>query len=346
MSGLSKKIIAIALGLLLIAFTAFYVIHASNRINFDPETVGATAGNLYNDGLFCESDGKVYFSNSYDEGCLYVMNSDQTELKKLYNLHASFINAAGNFVFFYGKIIPQSQGLGTVVSKPGMYMIRNNGKQLQALTKDGSQCMLLVGNYVYYQHYTQKEGADFERINLKKKESEPCLDFFITPASYYEGKIYYNGQYEDHHLYTYDINTGEVQDIWGGDIWNPIREGNYIYYMDVLHNYRLCRYSLSANQIEILTNDRIDFFNVYNNLIFYQKSSSSDPQLKRMNLDGSAVETIAYGTFNSINITSQYTYFKEFGNETTTYYTPTYGSVDVREFTAARDAAIANLKKR
>ncbi len=66
MSSLSKKIIAIAVGLLVIAFTVFTIIRNSRKINFSPDTIGAHAGNLYNDGLFCESDGKVYFSNSYD----------------------------------------------------------------------------------------------------------------------------------------------------------------------------------------------------------------------------------------------------------------------------------------
>ena len=345
MSGLSKRIIVIAAAILLIAFTVFYIIHASHKIDIPPGTVGTTAGNLYNDGLFCEEGGKVYFANSYDEGCLYVMNPDQTEIKKLYNLKSKFINVGGDYVFFYGKAISQSQGLGSVVSKPGMYMIKKNGKGIDALTKDTSQCMLLVGDYIYYQHYTPKGAADFERINLRKRESEPCLDYFITPASYYGGNIYFNGQYEDHHLYTYNVSSGEVSDIWGGDIWNPICTGDYVYYMDVLNNYRLCRYSISRNTIEILTKDRIDFFNVYDNIIFYQKSSTSDPGLHRMNIDGTNNVLIARGVYNSINITAQYTYFMEFGNSTTTYYTPTLGSVDVREFTAARDAVIAGIKK-
>ena len=346
MSGLSKKILGIAIGLLVIAFTVFSIIRSSNRINFSPDTVGAFAGNLYNNGLFCESDGKVYFSNSYDSGCLYVMNSDQSEIKKLYNLDSSYINVADDYVFFHGKSIAQSQGLGSVTAKPGMYMIGTNGKKVEALTQDSSQCMLLVGNYVYYQHYTIKGGADFERMNLKKKESEPCLNYLITPASFYNGKIFFNGQYEDHHLYTYDVATGEVADIWAGDIWNPICTGDYIYYMDVLNGYRLCRYSLTSNTIEILTKDHVEFFNVYNNVIFYQKGFSDSPELHRMNIDGSANTIIAYGEFNSINITSQYTYFREFGNDTITYYTSTFGSVDVREFTAARDAAIAGIKKK
>lgn len=346
MSSLSKKIIAIAVGLLVIAFTVFTIIRNSRKIDFSPDTIGAHAGNLYNDGLFCESDGKVYFSNSYDEGGLYVMNPDQTEIKKLYNLHSSYINAAGDYVFFFGKIINKTQGIGTVVNGPGMYMIGKDGKRAEALTRDATQVMLLMGNYIYYQHYTIHGGSDFERINLKKKESEPCLDYLITPASQYQGKIYFNGLYEDHHLYTYDTATGEVTDIWAGDIWNPICTGDYVYYMDVRNNYRLCRYSISANQIEVITKDRVVFFNVYNNLIFYQTGFTNTPELKRMTVDGSAVETIAQGDFNSINVTEQYTYFKEFGNDTATYYTPTYGSVDVREFTAARDAAIANIKKK
>ena len=346
MSSLSKKIIAIAVGLLLIALTVFYFIRKSNRINFDPDTVGATAGNLYNDGLFCENDGKIYFSNTYDEGYLYVMNPDQSEIKKLYNLHASYINAAGDFVFFYGKAVGQSQGLGTVVARPGIYMINKNGENLQALSKDASQCMILVGNYLYFQHQASNSPSDFQRMNLKKKEQEQCLDYLINPASYYEGKLYFNGQYTDHHLYTYDIATGEVTDIWAGDIWNPICTGDYVYYMDVMNNYRLCRYSISGNRIEILTKDRVEFFNVYNNIIFYQKGSTTSPELHRMNIDGSSNEIVASGVYNSINITSQYTYFREFGNDTATFYTPTFGSVDVREFNAARDAAIENLKKK
>ena len=51
-----------------------------------PGTVGNTAGNLYNSGLFCEYDGTVYFSNAADNGALYSMNVDETEVKKLNTL--------------------------------------------------------------------------------------------------------------------------------------------------------------------------------------------------------------------------------------------------------------------
>lgn len=47
----------------------------------DISVTGNTAGNLNNGGLFAESEGRVYFSNAYDGGCLYSMNSDETDLK-------------------------------------------------------------------------------------------------------------------------------------------------------------------------------------------------------------------------------------------------------------------------
>ena len=61
----------------------------------DISVTGNTAGNLNNGGLFAESEGRVYFSNAYDGGCLYSMNSDETDLKKLGSSSVNSINVGG-----------------------------------------------------------------------------------------------------------------------------------------------------------------------------------------------------------------------------------------------------------
>ncbi len=114
--------------------------------------------------------------------------------------------------------------------------------------------------------------------------------------------------------------------------------------MDVTNNYRLCRYNLSQDVIEILTNDRIDFFNVYGNYIYYQKSSQTEPALKRMYIDGSNPEIVAEGVYENINITSQYVYFNQFDAPVPVYKTPTFAPVYVTTFDAASAAAKANMK--
>lgn len=82
--------------------------------------------------------------------------------------------------------------------------------------------------------------------------------------------------------------------------------------MDVAENYRLCRYSFSRNEIEVLTTDRVDCFNVGNGYIYYQKNGEN-PELKCMFTDGSNVQTIAIGNYTAINMTSRYVYFQASG---------------------------------
>ena len=61
---------------------------------------GNTAGNLYNGGLFCESNGTIFFSNPSDGGKLYSMDSNGQNLKKLANDVATYINADENYVYY------------------------------------------------------------------------------------------------------------------------------------------------------------------------------------------------------------------------------------------------------
>ena len=77
------KLIFIIILLILVIGGLSVFAYIQNRVPENPAgTVGNTAGNLYNDGLFCENEGKVYFSNAYDANTLYVMNPDETEIKE------------------------------------------------------------------------------------------------------------------------------------------------------------------------------------------------------------------------------------------------------------------------
>lgn len=345
MSKTTQSIIAIIIVVVLAAVGIIYVVNAGKFNRIPDNAIGNTAGNLNNDGLMCEDDGIVYFSNPYDNGALYSMTPDGEDLKKLNDLSVKFINAGGKYVFFYGKKTKTTSGLGGLVSKPAMYQLPKKGGSLKALTKDVSQNMVLVGNSIYYQHYREKEGTTFARLDLKDKSSTELLDFMINPSCYYNGNFYYNGLYDDHFLYSFGVNDTQPSMIWQNDIWFPIFDGEYVYYIDALNGYKLCRYSFGNNEIEILTNDKVEYYNLYDGVIYYQKNSAKEPALKRMACDGSNNEVVASGNFSSVNITSEYAYFIEFGTDFPLYYTPTFGSVNIQEFTQARDAAIREATK-
>lgn len=310
----------------------------------DDYTIGNTPGNLNNGGYFCESDGKVYFANAYDNFGLYSMNPDETELEKLNSGAVSSINAAGKYLY-YAQIsggTGDDGSIGSAVRMAGIYRSNLKGKSVIGLDRCDIVSMQLCGNYLYYEKYDKQIGTSLDKVRIDKKDRQTVAEGIINPNCYLDGRIYYNGTAEDHYLYALDVSTDNASVVWQGNIWNPIVQGGYVYYMDISENYRLCRYNLSNDVVEVLTNDRIDMFNVYDNYIYYQVSSSDSPALKRMLIDGSSQELIREGVYQNINITSQYVYFNTFHESIPVYKTPTYGPVNVTTFDAAREAALAN----
>lgn len=203
--------------------------------------------------------------------------------------------------------------------------------------------MQLCGNYLYYQRYNNKDFTKFYKLKTDKSQNLLISDDIINPASCDNGIIYYNGQDKDHYLYALDTRTDTSSVIYEGDLWFPVYKDGCVYYMDVGNNYQLCRYSLYDQSVEVLTTDRVDFFNVGNTYIYYQKVDSASPALMRMRFDGSEQEVVAEGNYSNINITSQYVYFNEFNTEVPVYHTPESGPVSVSTFDGARNAAITSV---
>lgn len=289
------------------------------------DTIGNTAGNLNNGGLFCEYNGKVYFSNANDNGTLYVMNPDETEVTKLNDSIASYINASESYLVYYQSGVDTADGLSSMVQNLGIYRSDLNGKNLDCIDDCVCTALVLTGNQVYYQHYDNKEYTRLYKSDLAGKKRTEVDDAIINPHCVSNGTIYFNGTNGDHYLYGLNTSTDSIATLWTGNVWNPVIVGSYVYYMDLSNHYGLSRYSLTNGEVEILTNDRVDYFNVSDNMIYYQTASSNSPALKRMKTDGSDNEIVREGTYENINITSRYVYFNEFGSDTPVYHTPVNG---------------------
>ncbi len=328
------KIVLIAVGIVLIFFAAALGMMFMGQIKMNPEgTVGNTAGNINNSGLFCEYDGRVYFSNVFDGGSLFVMNPDETELKRLKTLKVRNILAGGSYLYYFQTGSSSSEsGPGQIQGVRSFDRCKLNGSSSASLTRDTVVSAQLVDNYLYLLT-APRTGPLFYKIRIDKKDKVTLAEYNINPACAENGVIYYNNTQEDHYLYALNTKTEAASIVWRGNLWNPVKEGDYVYYMDVANNYRLCRYSLSQDVIEVLTHDRVDCFNVGGGYIYYQKNGA-DAQLKRMLTDGSNVAVIAEGNYTNINMTSQYVYFQPFGDETVMYHSP-LGSGYYERFQAA-----------
>lgn len=289
-----------------------------------PGTIGNTAGNLNNGGFFCEYNGKVYFSNPADNGTLYSMNVNETDIRKLNSVKTGNILAGGDFLYYFQTGSSGEAGLGSLRSAKSFNRCKLDGSRAVGLTRDVVVSGQLVDNYLYLLT-AQPQGPVFYKMKIDKTEETQLSETNINPACAVNGTIYYNGTTDNHYLYALNTQNDTISEIWQGNLWYPSVDGDYVYYLDVAENYRLCRYSLSQNVIEVLTQDRTDTFNVGNGYIYYQKNSATEPQLKSMYCDGSNVQVIAEGNYCNISMTSQYVYFQEFGNEASLYHTPLGG---------------------
>lgn len=333
---MTKKSTAVLICVIsLIAFIAMGVfIILSERVKMNPAgTVGNTAGNINNAGLFCEYNGKVYFSNAFDGGSLFVMNPDETGLQRLLPLNVRNILAGGDYLYYFQ--IGSSSSEDAMVQLSGIRSFQRyslNSKKTKSLTTDTVVSGQLVDNYLYLLTST-KSGPSFFKLKIDASDRVSLADYAINPACAENGVIYYNNTQNDHYLFSLDTKTDVPNELWRGNLWYPVKEGDYIYYMDVANNYRLCRYSLSQNVIEVLTNDRVDCFNVGGGFIYYQKNGR-DAQLKAMYTNGGSAWVIAEGNYTNINMTSGYVYFQDFGDDTIWYHSP-LGSGSYSRFDAA-----------
>jgi len=315
----TKQSIVVIGGISLACILLFIFAIFADYTPMNPEgTVGNTAGNLNNSGLFCEYDGTVYFSNATDHGSLYAMNPDETGIRKLNSLNVRNILAGGKFLYYFQLGDYSDKSFGNIVSTESFNRSKLNGSDTMGLTRDIVVQAQLVDNYLYMLTATN-DGPSFYKMKIDKSDVVELGTSLINPACAENGVIYYNGTGKNHYLYGWDTATDRSYEVWGGNLWYPVLDGDYVYYLDVANNYRICRYSLSQNVVEVLTNDRADCFNVGNGYVYYQKNGTA-PQLKCMRTDGTDVQVIAEGVFTNINMTSQYVYFQDYDDEASLYH--------------------------
>ncbi len=316
----TRQLIILLPPLIIVALGLGIAVALSGRVKMNPQgTVGNTAGNINNHGLFCEYNDTVYFSNPGDGGSLYAMTPDETDIRKLNSVKVTNILAGGSYLYYFQQGSTEDDSFGNVTSIRSFDRCNLNGKRAVGLTRDVVVSGQLVDNYLYLL-VAGEPHPEFYKMKIDKSDKVHLADYAINPACAYNGMIYYNGTQDNHALCRLNTASDVTETIWNGNIWYPILNGDYIYYMDVSSNYRLCRYSLTQQAVEVLTNERVDCFNLGSGYIYYQTNDAANPQLKCMHMDGSNVLTIADGIYTNINMTSRYVYFQEFGEDGKLYH--------------------------
>ena len=286
-----------------------------------PGTIGNTSGNLNNKGLVCESDGYIYFANLSDNHYLYRMTTDGSDPEKIVEVPVSYINAAGDYLYFYFDDPGGTKFMGISGRMSGIFRLKKGETDFVCLDKCTSGVLSLVGSTLYYEHYDNTNGMQLYHSSLDGKDKGLSVDEIINPACVIGSDIYYSEQ-DSQILKIYRPGSSEGRVFMDYAVYNPVYDGNDLYFMNMNDDYCLYRYSLSDGNLTKITDERIDTFNVYQGMIFYQRNH--DPALIRVASDGSGAVVIAEGNYENINCTSTYTFYSPF-KEDATYITYTFG---------------------
>ena len=321
---MKKRILAILIAVLVIALIIGAVViskYLSRIPDNPPGTIGNTSGNLNNKGLVCESDGYIYFANLSDGHFLYRMKTDGSDPEKLVDVPVSYINSAGDYLYFYFDDPGGTKFMGIAGRMSGIYRLKKGEKNFVCLDKCTSGVLSLVGSTLYYEHYDNTDGMQLYHTSLDGKDKGLSVNEIINPACVIGSDIYYSEQ-DSQLLKIYRPGSSEGRIFMDYAVYNPVYDGDDLYFMNMNDDYCLYRYSLSRGDLTKITDERIDTFNVYDGMIFYQRNR--DPALIRVGYGGQNPLVIAEGNYENINCTSTYTFYSPF-KEDVTYITYTYG---------------------
>lgn len=330
----NKKIIVFPILIILVVAAALLYNYLNRVILYkDEHTLGNTGGNLNNGGLFCESDDRIYFSNLEDEGKLYSMSTDLTDFKKLYDDNASYINAAGPYVFYTRRNDRIGSASGFLsFSNTGLYRVTTKGKKIGRLYGDPTQAAALYGNYVYYQHYDKQSGLQLYKAKIDGSEDIKLLESAVLPCSIDTNMIYYAGEDGDSSIYGMSVNSGDTTKIYEGNCYLVTAAGNYLYYIDLNQQYALCRVEKNGSNPEILVEADVSTYNVSQDggSVYYQQDSEEDNGLYVCNPDNKETRLIQAGSYNYLHLTKDYLFFQTY--DQSTCYVMTLDDEDIELF--------------
>ncbi|MBR3308181.1 MAG: DUF5050 domain-containing protein [Lachnospiraceae bacterium] len=308
-----------------------------------PDLFGNTAGNLYNGGSFCEHEGTVYFSNPYDGGSIYAFDTNHENMRKVITADASFLNAAGGYIYYFSASSAGQSGLGYVRDGRGVYRVDDKGKRNILLNRCTTDSLLLLGNNLYYTDFGEDEKKPENavvRVSEVSKEGESegfIIDDHVRLAAAYNGEIYYAAMTGNHHLFAYNPLTGQSRQLGDFNMYEPVVQGNVVYFLDLDDDMHLKSWFIGDSTTTLISDERIETFNLYGDTIYYQTTADSGYYFKKIRVDGTGETTLKDGVVSNIQVTSEGVYFTDFNSELPLYRIAAGGS-SIMVFQEAADA--------
>lgn len=309
-----KPIIAIGI-LLVIAIIASFLFNKEVKMN-KGYVNGSSAGNLYNKGMMCESNGTIFFANPNDGNKLYSMDSDGNNVKKLSDDVANFINADDNYVYYVRNNVGGEINFHFFsFHRNALCRIPRNGGEVALLDKEPCNYASLIGNYIYYLHYDKADASTLYKVRIDGKERKQLTNEGIFTCATNGQYFYYNGMTKTGSLYRFDTANDTSSVIFEGNCYQPTNiSDTEFYYIDGDKDEALTYCNITTGEKRTVIDDSIDFYNIHGDVIYYQKFDGEDSGICWKNITTGTEGMIRQGDYKNLYVTENFLFFTDTRN--------------------------------
>ncbi len=312
-----KGIIILVLAISIVGGLGYYKYINTVTYYNEPGTNGNTIGNLYGNGLFCETDGVVYFANPNDKDRIYKMNPDETDIEIVANDSVYFINADSHYLYYSRNNNQDNAQFVLDVNTESLCRMTKKNKKVMILDQANCNACSLAGNRVVYFRYDSEDATSLYSVDIDGENRQQLYKAAIDPRCMVGEKLYYSGVEKDHNLHSMNLDTKDSAFESAENLWFPIVEKDTLYYMNLDDNNRVYRSTLSGEGKVGVTTYGTSGYNVSGNYLYYQSIKGNPDGIYQVDLTTGAEVLLAEGEYNNINITSRYVYFADFFSGTT-----------------------------
>jgi len=321
----------------ILATGALYLYNKGRTYYNEDDAIGNTAGNIYNGGLFCEIDGKIFFSNDKANGALYVMNSDLSNIRMLRSDKAVFINVDDNYIYYVQANDTRSSNLDHMMFyNSGVVRIKRNGTSPLVYTTSPSSYLTLKGNTLYFQRYDAGTGYRLYKFQIDGENERPLLKDKAIPVHVTDDSLYYTLLADDRNIYRLDLKSFLSYQAYEGSYLYPIFKNDYIYFIDMADDNKIYRMNTDGSDKELLVDSRCSTYNITNSgiYLYYQVDDNKNNGLYRLNLKTMESVKLTEGDFKQLNVTEKYVFFRDY-DSSNTYIISADGIAEVNVFDPA-----------
>ena len=313
-----RRVVIAVVAICLIVGAGYYKYTNSVTKYNESGTNGNTIGNLYGNGLFCESDGVVYFANPNDYSRIYTMNPDESDIKILANDSVYFINADSHYIYYSRNHNRDNSQMGFLnVNINSLCRMTKKNQKVMILDDAACTACSLAGNTIIYLHNDAEEANTLYSVKIDGEEKQQLSKIPLDPRCAVGEKLYFAGVQNDHNLHSMNIYTKDIAYVSAYNLWMPIIENGYMYFIDLDNRHQVYKATLGGADKFAITSHPVQSYNISKNYLYYQSMKANPDGIYRVDLITGSELLLAEGQYNNINVTSKYVYFADYFSGTT-----------------------------